>query len=279
MLIQTPNGQGLFANTVVYGDISHLTILTRSRSGKRCARADSRQVASTRRARPPLGVGGTLRSAVWPVVRGAGGSLRAVETSRSTKVLTENMIAVAQARRRELDAVTRTFAAYATQQHHQPRPPYATVDATLAPTMPKNGISSRLPPTDTTSAMSAAREPSHAMPRAVSQPARRRDGADRARSDREDEERRDADVVLRQHQRHEQRHGGRHGQREQERQGREARDGLGAPVALVAARAAQDDVRHAGTRQGATSDAETANPYSPSCRVERNAAITTWSKR
>ena len=97
LLIQTPNGQGLFANTVVYGDLSHLTILTPRSLRQALALGGFENVDVYEAGPAPLGVGGTLRSAVWPVLRGAGRLVRAVETSRVTSVLTENMISVAQA--------------------------------------------------------------------------------------------------------------------------------------------------------------------------------------
>ena len=52
LLLQTPNGQGLFANTVVYGDLSHLTILSPHRCARRWRWPDSRTSTSTRPAPP-----------------------------------------------------------------------------------------------------------------------------------------------------------------------------------------------------------------------------------
>jgi len=97
LLIQTPNGEGLFSNQIVYGDLTHLTILNPRSLHQALALTGFRNVAVREAGPAPIGVSGRVRSVVWPVLRTGARILRYAESSRATPVLTENMIGFAQA--------------------------------------------------------------------------------------------------------------------------------------------------------------------------------------
>lgn len=94
LLIQTPNGDGLFAAQIIYGDLTHETILNPRSLHQALTLSGFEDVTIYEAGPAPVGVGGTVRSIVWPVVRTAARLLRYTESGRAAPVLTENMISV-----------------------------------------------------------------------------------------------------------------------------------------------------------------------------------------
>ena len=96
LLVQTPNGEGLFAGQVIYGDLTHMTILG-PRSLRQALALTGFANVSVHEAAPAwIGVRGRIRSVTWPVVRATARIARKAESPRRTPVLTENMIGLAQ---------------------------------------------------------------------------------------------------------------------------------------------------------------------------------------
>jgi 2-polyprenyl-3-methyl-5-hydroxy-6-metoxy-1,4-benzoquinol methylase len=96
LLIQTPNGEGLFANQIIYGDLTHMTILNPRSLRQALALAGFEKISVYEAGPAPIGVTGRIRSVTWPAVRTAARLARSAESPRSAPVLTENMIAIAQ---------------------------------------------------------------------------------------------------------------------------------------------------------------------------------------
>jgi 2-polyprenyl-3-methyl-5-hydroxy-6-metoxy-1,4-benzoquinol methylase len=95
LLIQTPNGEGLFASQIIYGDLTHMTILNPS-SLRQALKLTGFGNITIREARPaPIGVRSRVRSVAWPVVRAGAKLVRYAESPRARPVLTENMVGIA----------------------------------------------------------------------------------------------------------------------------------------------------------------------------------------
>ena len=92
LILQTPNGAGLFPHQIVYGDLTHMTIFT-PESLRQLLRlhglgdfrfSETGPVAKDLR--------GRLRLAAWRTIRQAANLVRAIETGKTQEVWTENLI-------------------------------------------------------------------------------------------------------------------------------------------------------------------------------------------
>ncbi len=90
LLVQTANGQGLFPNQVIYGDLTHLTIFTPGSLGHLLRRSGFGQLA-LRRDRPgAVRLRGQLDSMAWWAIRLLASFVRQVETGKRQTIWTEN---------------------------------------------------------------------------------------------------------------------------------------------------------------------------------------------
>ena len=96
LLVQTPNGEGLFAGQIIYGDLTHMTILGPRSLRQALALAGFGSVSVYEAAPARIGVRGRIRSVTWPLVRATARIARKAESPRRTPVLTENMIGLAR---------------------------------------------------------------------------------------------------------------------------------------------------------------------------------------
>jgi SAM-dependent methyltransferase len=93
-LLQTPNGEGLFAGHVIYGDLTHRTIFNTS-SLNQFLRAFGFDDIRTHETGPvPYGVRGTMRWAIWGIMRFVGRLGIMAETGRRPNVLTQELLCV-----------------------------------------------------------------------------------------------------------------------------------------------------------------------------------------
>ena len=92
LILQTPNGAGLFPHQIVYGDLTHMTIFTPEslRQLLRLHGLGEFRFAETGPA--PKDLRGRLRLAAWRCIRGAANLVRAVETGKTQEIWTENLI-------------------------------------------------------------------------------------------------------------------------------------------------------------------------------------------
>jgi 2-polyprenyl-3-methyl-5-hydroxy-6-metoxy-1,4-benzoquinol methylase len=96
LLVQTPNGEGLFAGHVIHGDLTHSTIFNES-SIKQYLRAfgfEDIQVAET--GPVPYGLRGMARCFLWNIFRFVGQAAVAVECGRIPRVLTQEFLCTAR---------------------------------------------------------------------------------------------------------------------------------------------------------------------------------------
>lgn len=96
LIIQTPNGQGLFPHQVIHGDLTHLTILSPSSLRQALHRAGFSDVRFKETGPVPKDIVGIGRVILWQVVKLAANLVRAIETGKTQSIWTENLICVAR---------------------------------------------------------------------------------------------------------------------------------------------------------------------------------------
>jgi 2-polyprenyl-3-methyl-5-hydroxy-6-metoxy-1,4-benzoquinol methylase len=94
LLIQTPNGQGLFAGQVIYGDLTHCTIFTPESLSQALRLAGFNQIVFDETGPVPKNVTGALRFLLWNAIKRAANFIRLVEVGKRQKIWTENVICV-----------------------------------------------------------------------------------------------------------------------------------------------------------------------------------------
>lgn len=96
LLLQTPNGEGLFSRQVMYGDLTHQTILTPGSLGQLLRATGFERIRSFECAPIPSGISGFVRSIAWKIIRAAANAIRLIESRKSQTIWTENFICVAK---------------------------------------------------------------------------------------------------------------------------------------------------------------------------------------
>jgi 2-polyprenyl-3-methyl-5-hydroxy-6-metoxy-1,4-benzoquinol methylase len=96
VIYQTCNGEGLYPNQIMFGDMTHMTILNASSSEQllRACGFDNISFADT--APVPTGLKGVLRSIAWKFITRKASLIRRIETGKRHKIWTENFISRAQ---------------------------------------------------------------------------------------------------------------------------------------------------------------------------------------
>ena len=96
LIIQTPNGQGLFSRQVIYGDLTHCTIFTPNtiRQLLQLFKFSNIKCYNTN----PIygGLKGVIRWIIWNLVTLAARFVRWIETGKKQSVWTENFICTAK---------------------------------------------------------------------------------------------------------------------------------------------------------------------------------------
>ena len=96
LLVQTVNGEGLFPRQIIYGDVTHMTILTPGSMGQLLRATGFQQIEFAECAPIARGPVGIIRSALWKIVRFGANALRMIEAGKRQAVWTENFITVAR---------------------------------------------------------------------------------------------------------------------------------------------------------------------------------------
>ena len=92
LLVQTANGQGLFPNQVIYGDLTHLTIFTPGSLGQLLRRSGFGELRFAETGPVPVRLRGRLNSMAWWAIRELASVVRQVETGKRQTVWTENFL-------------------------------------------------------------------------------------------------------------------------------------------------------------------------------------------
>jgi SAM-dependent methyltransferase len=95
LLIQTANGAGLFPRQVIYGDLTHMTVLTPQTLAQLLQPCGFQNLQFYETGPIPIRLRGRLDVAVWALVKGVANFVRSVETGKRQAIWTENFIALA----------------------------------------------------------------------------------------------------------------------------------------------------------------------------------------
>ena len=91
-VMQTPNGQGLFPNQVVYGDLTHVTIFTPDSLGQVLRLTGFEDILVTEAGPAMKSLIGVARLGLWNVIKVGAKAARIIETGKSQAIWTENML-------------------------------------------------------------------------------------------------------------------------------------------------------------------------------------------
>lgn len=96
LLVQTANGAGLFPGQVIYGDLTHLTILTPESIGQLLRPFGFADLRCFETGPVPIRLRGKLDVAAWGVLKRLATAVRQVETGKRQTIWTENFICLAR---------------------------------------------------------------------------------------------------------------------------------------------------------------------------------------
>jgi SAM-dependent methyltransferase len=96
LILQTPNGQGLFPNQIIYGDLTHMTILSPSSLHQLLSLFGFVEIDFQETGPAPKNLTGILRLILWRFVRLLATVVRMAETGKKQTIWTENMICCAR---------------------------------------------------------------------------------------------------------------------------------------------------------------------------------------
>ena len=95
LIIQTPNGQGLFSRQVIYADLTHLTVLSPSSLRQVLHLAGFCDPCFAETGPVPRDIKGKGRVVLWKAVNLVASLIRVIETGKTQSIWTENLICVA----------------------------------------------------------------------------------------------------------------------------------------------------------------------------------------
>lgn len=91
-IIQTPNGEGLFPNQVIYGDLTHSTIFTHRSLQQLLEISGFTSFRFEELSPTPKNFAGIIRVILWKGVKILANFVRMIETGKTQDLWTENMI-------------------------------------------------------------------------------------------------------------------------------------------------------------------------------------------
>ncbi|HEX8966684.1 MAG TPA: class I SAM-dependent methyltransferase [Chloroflexota bacterium] len=95
LLIQTANGAGLFPRQVIYGDLTHETILTPQSLSQLLRTVGFANLSFYETGPIPIRLRGKLDTALWAAIKFAASAIRRIETGKRETIWTENFICLA----------------------------------------------------------------------------------------------------------------------------------------------------------------------------------------
>lgn len=92
LLLQTPNGQGLFPGQVIYGDLTHMTIFAQDSLSHILTLSGFHDIRFAETGPAPDTLEGKLRTVLWRLVRAVIRIVRQIEAKNSSRLWTESFI-------------------------------------------------------------------------------------------------------------------------------------------------------------------------------------------
>lgn len=101
LILRTPNGQGIFAGQVIYGDLTHMTILT-PQSLRQILRFTGFEIVSMQESIFPIkGLKRKMRYMLWNLSKIGLNMMRRISSGKSQDIWTENFVCIAKKRVKE----------------------------------------------------------------------------------------------------------------------------------------------------------------------------------
>jgi 2-polyprenyl-3-methyl-5-hydroxy-6-metoxy-1,4-benzoquinol methylase len=91
-ILQTPNGEGLFPNHIIYGDLTHLTIFTPDSLQQLFSLWGFNEFSFVETGPAPKKLKGKLRVLAWRLIKLCANLVRKIESGKTQAIWTENMI-------------------------------------------------------------------------------------------------------------------------------------------------------------------------------------------
>jgi SAM-dependent methyltransferase len=92
LLLQTPNGAGLFPNVVIHGDLTHMTIMSPGSLGQLLRWGGFETIECFETGPVAKNLRGRVRIVLWSIIRAAASAVRRIETGGVERVWTENLL-------------------------------------------------------------------------------------------------------------------------------------------------------------------------------------------
>lgn len=92
LIVQTPNGEGLFPFQIIFGDMTHSTIFTQASLEQLLALSGFISCSFYETGPVPKNIPGRVRLVLWKLLKMIANTIRLIETGKRQKLWTENMI-------------------------------------------------------------------------------------------------------------------------------------------------------------------------------------------
>jgi len=92
LIIETPNGEGLFASQVIYGDLTHLTIFSEGSLTQLLRLLGFEHIEFHETGPAPKDLKGRLRGLLWGIIKLVANSARLIESGETQRLWTKNLI-------------------------------------------------------------------------------------------------------------------------------------------------------------------------------------------
>jgi 2-polyprenyl-3-methyl-5-hydroxy-6-metoxy-1,4-benzoquinol methylase len=96
LIIHTPNGDGLFPQHIIYGDLTHLTIFNPNSLEQILRLTGFDEIKCYETGPKPKNIKGAIRLVLWKIIKLIIKLVRIIETGGSQKILTQDFISIAK---------------------------------------------------------------------------------------------------------------------------------------------------------------------------------------
>ena len=96
LLLQTVNGEGLFPRQIIYGDLTHSTILSPGSMSQLLSTTRFHDMKYSECSPLASGLKGMVRAIAWKMIRAGANSIRLIESNKTQSIWTENFICSAR---------------------------------------------------------------------------------------------------------------------------------------------------------------------------------------
>ena len=92
LIVETPNGEGLFASQVIYGDLTHLTIFSEGSLSQLLRLMGFEKIEFYETGPAPKDLKGRVRGLLWRIIKLVLNSARLIESGETQRLWTKNLI-------------------------------------------------------------------------------------------------------------------------------------------------------------------------------------------